>query len=192
MPKTKHRPKHAQQLQKFKQKLKMAKEKEVGQTLPEFRNIPVWDANAKIEIFGYEWEVIYNTVAQMQLLGQATNAVMSRNIVNGNISMDFEKLNAESLSYESMSDSDKAPLKADFEKMVVNLRNQQNEQMAMKSHEEGKVVKLPKEKKAEERRVDVSPSGINSSELPTSPGPDYIPKTDNTEKKEEAEIISLS
>lgn len=192
MSKTTHRPKHAQQLQKFKQKLKMAKEKEVGQTLPEFRNIPVWDANAKIEIFGYEWEVIYNTVAQMQLLGQATNAVMSRNIVNGNISMDFEKLNAESLAYESMSDSDKAPLKADFEKMVVNLRNQQNEQMAMKSHEEGKVVKLPKEKKAEERKVDVTSSGINSSELPTSPGPDYIPKTDNTEKKEEAKIISLS
>lgn len=158
MPKVTQRKDHKKKLENFKQKLKMSKERqEQGQTMPEYRNIPVWDPNSKIQIFGYEWEIIYNTVAQMQLLAQATNAVMSRNIVNGTIGMDFEKLNPETLQYETMAEEDKAPLKESFETTVLALRKEQEaalkkstqpeavtptEKVAVKPKKQAKVIKM--------------------------------------------------
>lgn len=127
MPTAKHRKNHNEKVNKFKtkQKQNMSEKNTVAQ-FPPHRNIPVWDKNAKIEILGYEWEVIYNTVAQMQLLGQATNAVMSRNIVNGVISMDFEKLNPETLEYVEMTDDEKKPLLEEFHKTIEAIKDRNN------------------------------------------------------------------
>lgn len=126
MPTAKHRKEHKQKLVNFKQKQKeQMQEKQVPQ-MPPYRNIPTWDKNAKIEILGYEWEVIYNTVAQMQLLGQATNAVMSRNIVNGTINMDFEKLDPQTLEYGPMTDEEKQPLLEEFQNTIQAIKDRAN------------------------------------------------------------------
>ena len=127
MPKISKSKDHKKRLQNFKlnQKRKMNENRTQqpdAQQLPPYRHIPVWDKNAKVEILGYEWEVIYNTVAQMQLLTQATNAVMSRNIVNGVIGMDFEKLDPQTLEYVPMTEEEKAPLKQDFNNTIESLK----------------------------------------------------------------------
>lgn len=133
MPKVTHNKTHKKRLNKFKANQKRMTEQKTQQGAPQFppyRNVPTWDKNAKIEMFGYEWEVIYNTVAQLQALVQATNAVMSRNIVNGIIDMDFEKLDPKTLEYVEMSDEEKKPLREDFNNLINSLKAQADAQAA--------------------------------------------------------------
>lgn len=127
MSKVTQRKDHKQKLENFKQKQKHIKNmSEQAQTggpqLPEVRNFPIWDKNAKIEMFGYEWEIIFNSIANLQVLQQATNSVMSRNIVNGTINMDFEKLNPGTLEYSAMTDEEKVPYKKEFNEMLDKMR----------------------------------------------------------------------
>lgn len=124
MPKVSKSKDHKIRLQKFKtnQKRSMTENKTQAPQLPPYRHVPVWDKDSKVGILGYEWEVIYNTVAQMQLLAQATNAVMSRNIVNGVIGMDFQKLDPATLDYVEMTPEEKAPLIEDFKNTLDKLK----------------------------------------------------------------------
>ena len=86
--------------------------------MPEIRTVPKWDSTAEIVITGLEWELIYNTLLNTQGALQASQAVMSRNIVNGQIKLDFEKLNSKTLQYEEMPEDEKAPLIEDSMKQL--------------------------------------------------------------------------
>ncbi len=86
--------------------------------MPEIRTVPKWDSTAEIAITGLEWELIYNALLNTQGALQASQAVMSRNIVNGQIKLDFEKLNAKTLKYEEMPEDEKAPLVEDSMKQL--------------------------------------------------------------------------
>lgn len=129
MPVSKNRKEH----KTFKKQVNNIKNKtkKMNQQIPQMppvRQIPVWNPTDKIEITGYEWEAIYNGLVQLQGLQQAAQSVMSRNILNGVIQMDFEKLNAKTLQYEPMTDEEKAPYLKQFKQTVEAVKNPPKEE----------------------------------------------------------------
>jgi hypothetical protein len=128
MSKVTHRKDHKQKLQTFKQKQKQMSKEQTPPQMPEIRNVPTWDKEADIELKGYEWEVLYNSIANLQILQQVAQGVMSRNVLNGTINMDFQKLDPTNLSYVDMTDEEKAPYKKDFATMIEKMKSQQEKQ----------------------------------------------------------------
>lgn len=95
------------------------------QQLPLVRTVPYWGNTADINVKGFEWEVIQNALGQLALASQATQAVMSRNIVEGTIKMRFEKLNPLTVGYDPMTDEEQAPYIADYNVMIEKFKEQQ-------------------------------------------------------------------
>lgn len=124
MPQSKNRKQHKQKLKQFKQNNKHMQKQQVPQ-MPPVRSIPVWPSDAKIELTGYEWEGIQNSLANLQIAQQVAQSVMSRNILNGTITMDFEKLNSESLQYEPMTEEEKVSHVEAFKASVEAFKAQQ-------------------------------------------------------------------
>lgn len=126
MPKSKNRTEHKQKSQQFKQTQKKQKENMQNQQqpmqMPPVISRPVWQPDAKIELTGYEFEGMQNAIAQLQEANQVMQAVLSRNLVSGNIQMDFEKLDPATLQYGPMTDEEKAPYQADFKKAIDTMK----------------------------------------------------------------------
>lgn len=130
MPVSRNRNKHKEKSKTYKNKRKKMNNQSA---MPPVRNVPIWAPDAKIEVTGYEWEAINDGIGQMSLAIQAIQAVMSRNIVNGNIQMDFEKLNPLSMQYEPMAEDEKVKYRADFAAVLKGFKdNQAKEQVAEK------------------------------------------------------------
>lgn len=127
MPISKNRKNHKEKVNNFKQKTKINMNQQMPPQMPPVRNIPTWPSDAKIELTGFEWEALQNGLVQMQVMQQVAQAVMSRNIINGIITMDFEKLNPKTLQYEPMTEEEKAPHKEEFAKLVEGFKATQEE-----------------------------------------------------------------
>lgn len=131
MAKTKHNSSHKTRVNNFKnqnkQKLKNMAENTPGYEIPEVRNVPVWANDSKIVITGFEFECLFNSLMQVQTAQQAVNGIMSRNILEGNIQMDFEKYDPARKDYGPMTDEEKVPYKADFAKAVEAAKRPQTE-----------------------------------------------------------------
>lgn len=84
--------------------------------MPEIRQSPTWPSDEMLEISGSELETILNFVEASSSAFMATNAVMSRNIINGKIKLKFEKLNKDTFQYEEMTPEEEAP----YQKEVQN------------------------------------------------------------------------
>lgn len=129
MPKSKNNKSHSERVNNFKSKNKeRIMNQQTGQaptTMPEIRNIPVWEPQATIEVKGFEWEAIQNGLTGVQMGLQAAQSIMSRNILNGTITMDFEKLNPTTLQYEAMSDEDAKPHAEQFNAQVEAFKTAQ-------------------------------------------------------------------
>jgi len=123
MATSKHRKNHKEKVNNYKnQKSKtMSTERQVPQ-MPEVQSIPTWAGDAKIEVTGAEWEAIQNGLTSIQYAQQAAQAVMSRAIVEGVIKMDFEKLNPQTLQYETMTDEEKAPHLENFNAAIEKVK----------------------------------------------------------------------
>lgn len=124
MANSKHRPKHSIQLSKRKTKQKQMNQQNTP-TMPEVRSIPTWASDAKIELTGLEWDAIQNGLTNIQIAQQASQAVMSRNIVSGVIGLDYEKLDPATLQYVPMTDEEKAPYIDNLNKALEAIRNPQ-------------------------------------------------------------------
>lgn len=116
MPISKNRKEH-------KTKVKQSKERQMSEQnkpfeIPEVRNVPVWANDAIIEMKGFEFEALFNGLMQIQTAQQAVNGIMSRNVLNGTIKMDFEKFDKTKQEYVPMSDEEKAPYVKNFEDAV--------------------------------------------------------------------------
>lgn len=122
--KTKHRKNHKTKVNNYKNKIKQMTENSNVPQMPPVRNIPVWDKNATIKIKGFEWEVIFNTIQSLQVLQQAASSVMSRNIIEGVIEMDFEKLDPTTLKYVEMTQEEKDPYVKEFHDYITNAKEQ--------------------------------------------------------------------
>lgn len=133
MPQSKNNKTHKERLSKFKNKkqtMSNEQQQNLPPQIPANRSIPVWDPQTDIIVKGFEWEAIYNFIGSAQVAGQAAQAVMSRNMVAGNISMDFEKLNPATMQYEKMTAEEKAPMAEQFAEAVATARKLQAEQLA--------------------------------------------------------------
>lgn len=122
MPQSRKNKTRKTKLENFKNKQKMSNQQQPEMNLPPIRQVPIWPNNAKIEVTGYEWEAIQNALAYLQMAVQASNSVMSRNIFNGVIKMDFEKLNPETLQYVEMTEQEKEPHQKEFQEMLANIK----------------------------------------------------------------------
>lgn len=127
MPKSKNRKQHKQKLNQFKTKTQKMSEtnQQQGPMMPPVRSIPVWDNNAKIELTGTEFQVIENSLARLQEMIQVVQSVMSRNIISGEIKLDFQKLNPQTLQYGEMSAEEKAVHEKAFQEQVAAFKEAQ-------------------------------------------------------------------
>lgn len=104
-------------------------QEEIAQTpngippMPEVRAVPIWAPDASISVTGAEWEAIQNMLANLQVSAQAIQAVMSRNIIEGTIKLDYQKLNSKTLTYEEMTDEEKAPYEENTRNAIEKLTN---------------------------------------------------------------------
>lgn len=96
--------------------------------LPEVREIPTWKSSDTIEMKGAEFESLYNFINELNYIMQgafgAAQAIMQRNIVNGVIDVNFEKLVTEDgvPSYQPMSEDEAAPHKAKFKESIAEIK----------------------------------------------------------------------
>lgn len=125
MPKSKNRKQHTQKVNQFKNKIKTMNQEQKFE-IPEVRSIPIWDNEATIGMKGFEWEVIFNSLMQLQTAQQAANAIMSRNIVEGVIKLDFEKFDKTTQNYVPMTDEEKVPYVEDFNKRIEAAKRPQS------------------------------------------------------------------
>lgn len=128
MPQAKKDKSRKENLEKFKQKQKLKNQiMSETQQLPQpakVRQVPIWKSNEKLEILGVEFEAIYNYINSVQGAYAAMQGVMNRNILNGKVQIDFEKLNDEQTAYVPMSDEEKAPHLAEVQATLDALRKQ--------------------------------------------------------------------
>lgn len=87
---------------------------------PNIRQFPVWAANDKIEVYGREWEEIFNFINGVQGAFAAAASVMNRNILDGKIKMRFEKLGAE--GFVPMTPEEENPYQQEFGKLIAQAK----------------------------------------------------------------------
>lgn len=153
---SKNRPKHKEHKKtvnnlKTKTKQKMNENQTTAattanQAMPPVRSVPVWSPEADILVKGFEWEAIQNGLANLSYAMNAGQSIMSRNILSGVITMDFQKLDATGTDYEAMTAEEKAPHIEQFQGQINAF----------------------KEAQAAAARASSNGSAI-SAELPTSP-----------------------
>jgi hypothetical protein len=123
---SKNRPKHKEHKKtvnnlKTKTKKKMNENQTTqtaNQVMPPVRSVPVWSPEADILVKGFEWEAIQNGLANLSYAMNAGQSIMSRNILSGVITMDFQKLDASGTDYEAMTAEEKAPHLEQFQAQI--------------------------------------------------------------------------
>lgn len=75
-------------LNKFKSKHKKQMPKELNNDV---RQYPVWDADQVLEVYGAEWDAIFNFVNSVQTAYMACSSVMNRAVLDGKVRLKFEK-----------------------------------------------------------------------------------------------------
>lgn len=140
MSKAKTDPNRKGKLENFKQsqKSKTQSMSEVNQPqLPEVRQIPVWSSKETIEMNGVEFQAIYEAMATIQQTAMVLQNIVTRNIMNEKIRLDFEKLDPSTNSYVQMTEEEKAPHAEQVRLILNELREKANP-----AKEEAKVVTL--------------------------------------------------
>lgn len=134
MPKSRKNPERKDKLNNYKKQNKREKIMEnlqnLNNQLPQTREVPRWDANEKIEVTGKEFELLYNFVTSIGDAYAAAQSIMSRNILNGKIQVDFEKLvdNGDgTFQYVEMTDEEQAPKKEEYNKLINSILSKQAE-----------------------------------------------------------------
>lgn len=143
MPKSRKNSNRESNLKSFKEKNKQIKQiKQMSTTqqspnqavnnLPEIRQSPVWNSADMLEISGQELKQILDFVEQSTSAFYATNAVMSRNIINGKVKLKFEKLNEAKNDYLEMTPEEEAPYQNEVQlaiKAAIGVQNNVPEQL---------------------------------------------------------------
>ena len=140
MSKAKTDPKRKGKLENFKQSQKSKTQSMSEQTtpqLPELRQVPIWSAKETIEMNGVEFQAIYEAIATIQQTAMVLQNIVTRNIMNEKIRLDFEKLDPQTNSYVQMTEEEKAPHAEQVRLILNTLREKANP-----AKEEAKVVTL--------------------------------------------------
>lgn len=144
MPKSRTNPNRKQNVLKYKQSKKAKSMSNNQQQLPEVRNVPVWKSTETLEMNGLEFQEIFNFLNNINGAYMAAHSILNRNIMNGKVGMQFEKLNAETGQYELLTGEDAKPYEDEFNKMVEAVKTQAESQPtpAETEDQEGKVERL--------------------------------------------------
>lgn len=110
-------------------------------TAPPIRQVPQWKSNEPIDMLGIEFEAIFNYIASASAANAAVQAIMNRNILNGKVKVTFEKLSPDGEAYVPMSDDEQAPLKAEFDNLIAQIKQKAAEQESQ-SKQQAPVVQL--------------------------------------------------
>lgn len=129
------------------------------QQIPEHmkvRTVPKWKSTDTLELNGLEWETIYNTLSNIRAAIVAADSVMNRNIVNGKIQVEFEKLNDAGTDYVTLTGEDEAPYRKQFQEMLDKIKEQgENPQPIEEAQPEQQQAKI----------VDLEGNPVTSEEL---------------------------
>lgn len=143
MAKSKTNPKRKQKQLNYKNSHKRKTMENNQQQLPEVRNVPVWKSTDKFEMNGLEFQEIFNFLNNINGAYMATQSIMNKNIMNGTVKMQFEKINPETGQYEPLSGDDAKPYEDDFNAMVETVRKQnENPQPSAQPQEEPSIERL--------------------------------------------------
>lgn len=88
---------------------------------PNVRQAPVWGGNDLIEVYGAEWEALFNFVNSANLAYASAHSVMNRNLLNGKIKMRFEKVLPDGSTVPMTKDEEK-PYQKEFNKLLAQAK----------------------------------------------------------------------
>lgn len=88
---------------------------------PSIRQYPVWSGQETIEMYGAEWEQIFNFINGVQSAYMAVNSVMNRNVLNGKIKMKFDRVNPDGTSTPLTAEEEK-PYQDEFAKILAQAK----------------------------------------------------------------------
>jgi hypothetical protein len=159
MPKSRNKPTHSQSIKNRNKQMSEQTQAPNAVTLPPVRSIPEWRPTDVINITGFEMEALQNGISAVAEAQQAMQSILSRNIVEGTIKMNFEKLDAKTLQYGPMSDEEKAPYLESFEKTIATIKEQQAKQQA---EAEANAAKLATPEAKEEAKVEAVLDGATA------------------------------
>ena len=100
------------------------------------RQIPVWKSTETLEVNGLEWQAIARHFETINEAFMAFHSVINRNMLNGKIKIEFQKINEEG-GYEPMSEEEQKPYQEEIEKMI-----QQANTIAQQSVNQAKAERL--------------------------------------------------
>lgn len=89
---------------------------------PNIRQFPLWNSDTKIEMFGREWEEIFNFINGVQGAYAACSSVMNRGVLDGTIKMRFEKLNANG-QFVPMTPQEEKPYQEEFSQLIKQAKS---------------------------------------------------------------------
>lgn len=140
----------------------MAKTPQEIKPVPEelkVRSVPKWKGNEILDMTGIEFEGLYN--GSIKQSAAFLDSVMQRNIVNGKIHVDFEKLNEDGSDYVEMTEEEQAPFKKEFNQYLENIRNRKPTQSETPKQEEvpSQVPTSPTEDAPKEQAVVLDMAG---------------------------------
>lgn len=129
---SKTKKEHRKKVEKFQQniKSKIRKMEQNTMNLPQVREVPTWNPNQLMTVTGAELEVIYNYISSVSGAFSAAQGIMQRNIMNGNIKVEFDKLVTQpdgSFGYVRMPEEDAAKHREQFNKLLDELNQIQKE-----------------------------------------------------------------
>jgi len=136
MSKSKNRSNHKEKVNNFKLKNKaMSTTTQQQESNEPIRNTPIWKGEDKIEMNGAEFEHIFNYISNVNGAYMAIQSVMNKNIINGTIKMQYEKLNPNTGQYETLTGEDAKPYEDEFDTMVNAVKSQNNGSQPTKQEE---------------------------------------------------------
>lgn len=124
MPKSKVDKSRKDKLNNYKNKNKKEFVMQQNVNLPQEREVPTWSADERMEVTGKEFELIYNFLTSIGDAYAAANSIMSRNILNGKVRINFERLGPN--GYEPIPEEEQAPKREEYQKLVNSILAQQN------------------------------------------------------------------
>lgn len=157
---SKGKKEHRKRVKKFQETIKNKINKmEQKMNLPQVREVPVWNRETEMAITGAELELLYNYISSVSGAYSAAQSIMQRNILNGNIKVEFDELQSRpdgSFEYVRLTGEKADAQKKQFDELLKQIgqlskqlpQENTNEQVIVEDqstdtpHETAKVISL--------------------------------------------------
>lgn len=124
---SKGKKEHRKRVKKFQDNIKnKVKKMEQAMNLPQVREVPVWNRDTQMTVSGAELELLYNYISSVSGAYSAAQSIMQRNILNGNIKVEFDELQSRpdgSFEYVRLTGEKAEAQKKQFDDLLKQISN---------------------------------------------------------------------